>query len=70
MTREEARLVEQLLEHAVEMHSREMNDFHAGDAEHRGLAPEACSYCETFEQVANSLGINLRANLEAITAAN
>lgn len=68
MTREEARLVEQLLEHALEMHSREMDDYHAGDAEHRGMAPEACSYCDTFEHVANRLGIDLKTTIDAVTA--
>ena len=67
MTRENARLVEQLLEHAVEMHSKEINDHHGGDAEHRGLAPDACSYCKTFEDVARLLGVDLKESVEALT---
>lgn len=68
MTRGEATLVEQLLECAVEMHSTEMNNYHGGDAEQRGLAPHVCSYCNTFEDVARHVGLNLNASIEAISA--
>jgi len=67
MTKQSARLFEQLLEFAIEMHSKEMNDFHGDDVEHRGLAPEICSYCKTFEEVANLLSIDLQESVEAIT---
>lgn len=67
MTRENAQLVEQLLDHALEMHSKEMNDYHGDDAERHGLAPDACSYCKTFEDVANLLGVDLKEKVEALT---
>ena len=67
MTRKNARLIEQLLEDAVEMHSQEMISFHGNDAEHRGLAPEVCSYCKTFEEVANVLGVDLEESVAAVT---
>lgn len=70
MTGKDARLVEQLLEHAVEMHSGEMDDYHGGDAERRGLAPEVCSYCKTFEDVAKHLALDLKPSLEGITRGN
>jgi len=63
MTEENARLVEKLLEHAMEMHSKEMNDYHGDDAEHQGLAPEACGYCKTFEDVASLLGVDLKESI-------
>lgn len=67
MTKKNAILVERLLENAIEMHSKEMSDYHGNDAEHRGLAPDACSYCKTFEDVANLLGLDLRESIEALT---
>lgn len=67
MTKKNAMLVERLLENAIEMHSKEMSDHHGNDAEHRGLAPDACSYCKTFEDVANLLGLDLRESIEALT---
>lgn len=70
MTKENARLVEQLLEHAVEMHSKELSDYHGNDAEDRGLAPDTCSYCKTFESVANLLGVDLKQSVEALTGRN
>lgn len=70
MTRENARLVQQLLEHAMEMHSKEMNDYHGNDAEHRGLAPDVCSYCKAFEDVASLLGVDLKESVEALTGGN
>ena len=66
MTGEEERLVEQLLEHAVEMHSKELNDYHGDDAEDRGLAPETCAYCKTFEEVAKLLGVDLKGSVGAV----
>jgi len=66
MTGEEERLVGQLLEYAVEMHSKELNDYHGDDAEDRGLAPEACTYCKTFEEVAKLLGVDLKGSVEAV----
>lgn len=66
MTREDARLVEELLEHAVEMHSKEMNEYHGNDAQDRGLAADACSYCKTFEDVASLLGVDLEERVEAL----
>jgi len=45
MTGEEERLVGQLLEYAVEMHSKELNDYHGHDADivawHPRRAPTA-----------------------------
>jgi hypothetical protein len=67
MTKRDARLVEQLLEHAVEMHSKELTSYHGNDAEHRGLAPDTCSYCKTFEDVASLLGVDLRESVDALT---
>ena len=66
MTGDEEQLVEQLLEYAVEMHSKELNDYHGDDAEDRGLAPEVCTYCKTFEEVAKLLGVDLKGSVEAV----
>jgi hypothetical protein len=67
MTKKNAILVERLLENAIEMHSKEMSDYHGNDAEHRGLAPDACGYCKTFEDVANLLGLDLKESIEVLT---
>jgi hypothetical protein len=67
MTRKSEQLIGQLLEHAVEMHSKEMKDYHGGDVKYPGLAPEACSYCKTFDAEADLLGIDLTASVEAST---
>ncbi|MGB8065729.1 MAG: hypothetical protein WCF26_27840 [Candidatus Sulfotelmatobacter sp.] len=67
MKRESAQLVEQLLEYALEMHSKEMRECHGDDADHPGLAPDVCSYCKTFEGVAKLLDRDIEATVEAIT---
>lgn len=67
MKRESAQLVEQLLEHALEMHAKEMRERHGDDADHPGLAPEVCSYCKTFEDVAKLIDRDMEATVEVIT---
>lgn len=47
-------LLETMTANLIESHMSEFEDNHAGDADHDGEAPEACSYCRDIA-VARSL---------------
>lgn len=40
---------QELRDQLIESHLQEFESKHGGDATHKGLAPEACSYCRTIQ---------------------
>lgn len=58
--------LEQMVANLIEAHASEFEDGHAGDADHDGEAPEACSYCKDIAE-ARELLLAAGHDISAIT---